>query len=258
MVYLIDIKKGEDTLKKNKRVKINKNKISLVLSLIFMLTIGSVILLNSGIFKVNIIEIKGNKECSKEEILKYSDVNLNKNIFKYKIKDIEKNIKKNSYIDSVIVERKIPNKIIVTVKERKAVAILQNNDKKYYIDKKGNILKRFTSKSQDSMVLKIDYDIDKEQKLKLENEQTKKRLFYLLECLKKHNVNKQIENVDLRNKDNIIIATKSKVKMILPNNDKLDYNISRLNSILVDLQSKNITRGTVNLNYDKCAIYTPE
>jgi len=45
--------------------------------------------------------------------------------------------------------------------------------------------------------------------------------------------------------------------IILENNNKLKYNISKVSSILVDLQTRNNKGGNIDLTSDKYAIYTP-
>lgn len=247
-------------MRKTKRKRINQNKVTVTLSFLFMLTVGSCILLSSSIFKVKQIDVKGNKECTKQEIINDLGFCLDKNIFRNKTGDIKDKLMENSYIDKVEITRKLPDKLIVNIKERKPIALLRNNGKNCLIDDKGNFLKKVVDldENKDKVVVDVDYYINKEKKIGFKNEHHGKRLFYLLECLKKSNVYKQIDKVDLMEKEDILIVSRNKVKILLPDNDRLDYNVSRLNSILVDLQNKNISNGTINLSYDKCAIYTPE
>ena len=79
-----------------------------------------------------------------------------------------------------------------------------------------------------------------------------------MSSLKKDNLYKKIRNINLKEDSNIIMTTKDNIKILLSNKDDLDYNISRVDKILVDLQSKKTKNGTINLTYGNYAIYNPK
>ena len=62
------------------------------------------------------------------------------NLFFFKMKDIEKNLKKISFIESFSVKKIFPNKIKITINEKNPVAILQNKKEKFYISEKGDLI----------------------------------------------------------------------------------------------------------------------
>ena len=75
-------------MKKNKK-RINTSKVVIIFSLILIVVIVLYTSLNSGIFNSDNIEIEGNKYVESEYIIKALEVNNNKNIFRYNIKDME-------------------------------------------------------------------------------------------------------------------------------------------------------------------------
>ena len=108
-------------MKKNKK-RINTSKVVIIFSLILIVVIVLYTSLNSGIFNSDNIEIEGNKYVESEYIIKALEVNNNKNIFRYNIKDMEEILLNNKYIDKVEIKRLLPNTLKVSIIEKEIVA----------------------------------------------------------------------------------------------------------------------------------------
>ena len=106
-----------------------------------MLVITSIILLLlSPIFNIRDIEVIGNKKITKNEIISLLQIPENTNIFKETNSIIEKKLKENPYIDSVIVTRKLPSLLSLNIKERTVDYVLEFGSSYAYINKAGYIL----------------------------------------------------------------------------------------------------------------------
>ena len=114
-------------MKKNKK-RINTSKVVIIFSLILIVVIVLYTSLNSGIFNSDNIEIEGNKYVASEYIIKALEVNNNKNIFRYNIKDMEEILLNNKYIDKVEIKRLLPNTLKVSIIEKEIVANLYNEE----------------------------------------------------------------------------------------------------------------------------------
>ncbi|MGL6105814.1 cell division protein FtsQ/DivIB [Romboutsia sp.] len=245
--------------KTKKRRKINTGKLMIVLSLILMLVIGSYAFLNSSIFDMKNIQIKGNDQIEDKAIVNSLGINNDKNIFMYSTKQLEEQLKENPYIESATINKKLPNTLKIQVKERKSVAILKCNDKYCYIDKSGKLLgvvEKIKDKNKE-IVVDISYNINENKEIKFENEQTKKRLLYLLECIQKNNLSKKIGEIKFEKDEKISILTKQRIKVLLYKDEKISYNVSRMSAILAELQNDNIKGGAIDLTYSNYAVYRP-
>lgn len=118
-------------MKKNKK-RINTSKVVIIFSLILIVVIVLYTSLNSGIFNSDNIEIEGNKYVESEYIIKALDINNNKNIFRYNIKDMEEILLNNKYIDKVEIKRLLPNTLKVSIIEKEIVANLSLVNQFYY------------------------------------------------------------------------------------------------------------------------------
>ena len=245
-------------MKKNKK-RINTSKVVIIFSLILIVVIVLYTSLNSGIFNSDNIEIEGNKYVESEYIIKALEVNNNKNIFRYNIKDMEEILLNNKYIDKVEIKRLLPNTLKVSIIEKEIVANLYNEEIYCYIDKEGNFIDEIDENNKDNEVITvhIDYNKTDSQEIKFKNEENKKRLLYLLEYIKEEGIYKKIDNIDMTKPNSINMGTKEDINILLNSDEELKYNISRLAMILADLQNKKQKGGEIDLSTGKYAVYRP-
>lgn len=245
-------------MKKNKK-RINTSKVVIIFSLILIVVIVLYTSLNSGIFNSDNIEIEGNKYVESEYIIKALDINNNKNIFRYNIKDMEEILLNNKYIDKVEIKRLLPNTLKVSIIEKEIVANLYNEEIYCYIDKEGNFIDEIDENNKDNEVITvhIDYNKTDSQEIKFKNEENKKRLLYLLEYIKEEGIYKKIDNIDMTKPNSINMITKEEINILLNSDEELKYNISRLAMILADLQNKKQKGGEIDLSTGKYALYRP-
>ena len=245
-------------MKKNKK-RINTSKVVIIFSLILIVVIVLYTSLNSGIFNSDNIEIEGNKYVESEYIIKALEVNNNKNIFRYNIKDMEEILLNNKYIDKVEIKRLLPNTLKVSIIEKEIVANLYNEEIYCYIDKEGNFIDEIDENNKDNEVITehIDYNKTDSQEIKFKNEENKKRLLYLLEYIKEEGIYKKIDNIDMTKPNSINMGTKEDINILLNSDEELKYNISRLAMILADLQNKKQKGGEIDLSTGKYALYRP-
>lgn len=246
---------GED-LKKKKR-KIRTDRVMIILLCIFMFSMGLVTLLKSDLFNLSEIEIVGNSILKKDEVINEEKLITKKNIFSYNLKDIKKEIQSNPYVDDVKVKRKLPNKIIITVKEKEVIALLSNGQDFCYIDNSGSLIEKIDNldENNDKIVFNVKYTISSGS-VKFENDKVKKSVLNLIALIKEEHLEYEISEVEYIG-SNVNIIANIGAKFLIINDDNLDYNISRASKILVDLQSKNIKSGVVDLTYSNYAVYKP-
>ena len=143
------------TKTKNKVKRIRTKNIGKVLKILGIgaLIIGAIIFLcTTPLFNVTEIEVVGNETVSKEEITSLSQIKLQENMFKNIKSTIKQNIKGNAYIENVAVKRVLPNKIQITVQERKVKFMVKLLDSFAYINSQGYILE-VTSQTKEVPIL---------------------------------------------------------------------------------------------------------
>ena len=131
---------------KKKKSKLNTflNKILLI---ILVLIVAIILVFVSGAFDISEISVEGNNHISNEQIISFSEIELNSNIFSVSKKDVYNKIKQNPYIEDVEIKKVFPNKIKIIVNERKVDYCVQIASGFAYIDKQGYILELSSTKA---------------------------------------------------------------------------------------------------------------
>ncbi|RDY25725.1 cell division protein FtsQ [Romboutsia weinsteinii] len=246
-------------MKKRKKRRLNTGKVILVLSLVLMIITAIGVTVTSSMFDSKEVELVGNKELTKEEVIKILNISSNKNIFQYNINKMEKKLLEHNYIETVDIKRKFPDKLSITIKEKKEVAILSNKNNYCYIDSNGEFLKKIQEVEDKNKVIvtDIEYNIDKNNKISFKDEENKKRLLYLLNDLQDKKIYDRIANINFQNDDIINMKTINNIEILLPKDNNIDYNISRISEVLIDLQNKNKKNGTIDLVSSRNVVYRP-
>lgn len=113
-----------------------------LLLILFLIIIGILQMVQSDFFYVNEIQVEGNNEILKKDIISKLDEFKNKPIVYVNTNLLVSNISSDARVKEVIIKKSYPNKLKVYIEERKPLAYVMNNDKLFAVDENLNI---FTS-----------------------------------------------------------------------------------------------------------------
>jgi cell division septal protein FtsQ len=85
------------------------------------------------------VSVEGNHYLTEDEIQKAVALPLGENMFKLDLTAATERIKKMEWVDRVFIERRLPSSLLVSVRERKPVALLDNGTL-YGVDREGRVL----------------------------------------------------------------------------------------------------------------------
>lgn len=126
-------------IQKKERQRKRKKKIRNIIILVILVIVLLNLVYKIPYFDIKHIKVQNNDIVSTEEIYSICEKVKGENIFYTKLDNIQKKIKKNTYIDSVEITRKLPSTIIVKIKERDPFFYI-NNEGKYYVFSENAIL----------------------------------------------------------------------------------------------------------------------
>jgi cell division septal protein FtsQ len=112
-----------------------------LLLLSFFLLIGHwvyVHLLSDSYFRVREVEVEGGRKIPKETLRSLAVMEGMPNLFSVKLKEVVKRFESHPWIEQVRVRKVFPHKIVIQIKERNPMAIIQLGEL-YYIDTRGEI-----------------------------------------------------------------------------------------------------------------------
>jgi cell division protein FtsQ len=98
-----------------------KRTIAFLVSVLFVLTLCGIYIFvsHSPRFNLTRIDIEGNHKVSGEEILEKAKIELGTNIFHMDLRRIKDHIREDDRIKDVRVRRKLPNRVLIEVEEKK-------------------------------------------------------------------------------------------------------------------------------------------
>ena len=94
---------------------------------------------NSNLY-IQKIKIENNSIIRSDKIIDKLSFLYRENLFFLNIKDIEENLKSETFIESFSIKKVYPNTLKLIIVEKKPIAILNNKKKKFYISDKGHLI----------------------------------------------------------------------------------------------------------------------
>ncbi len=119
----------------------NKSFLGLIILLILLTTYTPKFnfIINSNLH-IQKIEVENNSIIEADEIKKKLFFLYTENLFFLNIKDIEENLKNETFIESFSIKKIYPSTLKLIIVEKIPIAVLQNKKKKFYISDKGDLI----------------------------------------------------------------------------------------------------------------------
>lgn len=225
---IVEIKKPINNKKKKKKVKKISNikqakkkqskgrklfiKISLILSLLIL---AFIILASTEIFNIKEISVSGTDKLTANEIISFSQIQYEENLFKINFSNVKNKIKENSYVEEVSLKRILPNKIQINITERKPKYMLQLAESYIYIDGQGYILEISKEKKEIPILLGVLTDLSNiKESDRLEKEDLLKlnTVNAIVATAQNYEILKLITRIDITNISEYILYLDTEIK----------------------------------------------
>ena len=110
-----------------------------VVFLLFLASLASLII-TLPVFKIQKVEVTGARLLSPESIIKLAGIPIGENIFMTRFNPALNRIRSISAVFEVKISRRLPDTVLITVKERKEAAVTVIDDQSVLVDEEGVIL----------------------------------------------------------------------------------------------------------------------
>lgn len=97
-------------------------------------------LLKAPLFRVEEVLVRGARHLSDEEVVLLSGLRPGANIWQIPVAEVEARFRQNPWVQSVRVERRLPNVIIIALEEREPAALLPHHGTFLVLDEQGMAL----------------------------------------------------------------------------------------------------------------------
>ncbi len=107
---------------------------------VVLAVIGSLLcssLAKSDFFLISEIRINGCRMTTKRQILDLAGIDVHSNLLALDVGEVKKKLESHEWIERVVVRRDFPNLLLITVRERIQVALINLAEGLYYLDRNG-------------------------------------------------------------------------------------------------------------------------
>ena len=232
--------------RKLRRKKIRKRRL-LISFFVFLLIslITLVIMCFTIFFPIQKITIKGSELYTKKQITKACGIVVGDNLFAISESKLQERARMQlPYVDSITIERKIPDTLILTVKDAQEYACYNSEDKYFVVSKKGYVLAEYSEPPQNVFQItsgKVSCEIGKP--VKFEDENKSVIINNLINNLDLNEI--KINSIDASN----IIEIKAVVNDIYTVNfgteENLDRKIAHLSGMIKSIGDR---KGNIDLS----------
>ncbi|MDA3902589.1 MAG: cell division protein FtsQ/DivIB [Desulfuromusa sp.] len=213
------------------------------------------LLLASDLFRIDQVTVQGNNRIAEQQAVALSDIEIGINTFNLDLGLIGRKIEENPWVQQAHVQRIFPRQVVISLKERQPVAII-NLGYLYYLDALGEVFKVLDATDNLDYPIITGFDYDKAQGHDAEYAQRLRQIVGLLSDLRKRDLFSLDQVSELHHEDGgglSLFTLEGGVKVKL---GYADYSkkLDRLERIYAQLQPKLQILDYIDLNVDEKVI----
>lgn len=231
-----------------------------ILILIVLVGVGG--LVYGAVFQVREISVEGISTLTEEEVIKLSGISLGMNTFAINDDQVEKNIESNRYLSFVCVDKQLPDKVVIQVKERVPAAAVKYCGILYTMDNRGMVLEEsLDTNAETDLLLVSGLDIHNCRvgaTLGLNNSKQMLTLTEILIELKVMSGLNQMKELNLSNMDNLFMVSRDGFTVRLGPADSLHARLRSMLITLEHLRQEGYTGGTLDVSTPVNPTYIPD
>lgn len=195
--------------------------------------------ITSPYFEIKEIAVRGCKELTEKEILSYAAINPAQNLLAVNLGTIARRIEANPWVKEVSIGREFPDRLVIDLQERTAVALVKRDNGFNLLDLEGVAFKKLEKNDEvDIPVLNGCYSDDSDSVIFTKS-------LELLRYLSASNEFPTIKNVAEIHGNDVIglsLFTDSGLCIRL-GFDSYENKLKRLNTVMADLERRNMKLG---------------
>lgn len=263
-------KKRPESLSRDEVRSINKKKIKrkrkaerlalLAALALVVLSIGVVLVL-AVFFKIETITIKGDKVYADKEVILQSGIETGDSLIRVNETKINDRLTKNlPYIGDVTIEKKLPDKLVVTVTATREVAAFQSGAGFILVDVQGKVLDKSASMLRDNVAVVNGISpktATEGEIIELSDEEATNSFLNLLSAIEKSNI-KHLTEITSDKNGQWILRYEDRVTIKLSASDNIETDLRRAVNVLnVENERNPYAEGVLDLTMGDKMYFKP-
>lgn len=201
-------------------------------------------------FRLKNTIVRGCDKISREKVIELAGISSSMNILTVNLRKMAREIENDPWIRNASVGREFPDRLVIEIVERDAVALLKNDKEMYVVGRNGVVFKRFeTGDMVDAPVITGSYRNGGVRKGLLEN------AFEFLNCLSKRDNFPMEWNVSEIYADDVYAFSVFTDNHLFLNIGFGDYEakLKRLKRVMADLEQRGLDRKFLSIDLVDCS-----
>ena len=230
--------------------------------LTFAVAVVALVFVMSIFFRVADISVEGNTHYTDQEIIKAIDIEEGDNLFFFdRFAAISRVFAKLPYVEEVAVSRELPNRVIITVSECKALAYIRVGDEEWTIDDNCKILGKATEDELTDLLPISGLNpgtllIGETLTVKNDDEEVIDFVSQVLYQIQERNIRFNVSDLDFTDLNAMQFRYGTKYTVIIGGNSKIEHKFSMLESVLGKLKEGD--NGIIDLSDGTTAHFIPQ
>jgi cell division protein FtsQ len=229
--------------RRSKHILHELSRTALLLSVIFAITAvmiyGYNFTITSPFFQIKEIIVRGCKELTEKEILSLAGIKPSQSLLAINLNSIARRIEANPWIKGVSIGREFPNRLIIEVQERTAVALVKRDNSFSLLDVDGVVFKKLENSDEvDIPVLNVSHSEDSDFELFTKSLD----LLRYLSTSKEFPTIRNISEIHGHNVFGLSLFTDRGLCIRL-GFDSYENKLKRLTTVMADLERRNMKLG---------------
>jgi cell division protein FtsQ len=206
---------------------------------------GSNVVLSSPYFWIKETVIRGCKEVTEKDVLTLAALRSPQSILSVNVNVMSNKIKENPWIKDVVIGRELPDRLVIEIREKKAMAVIKKDEGFFLMDNEGNPIKKVETADEADLPVLTGYKGETK-----ENLQLLKKTMDLLQYAAASKTFPQTSNIsEVHNNDALGISVFTDKGICLHLGfDGFESKLARLSAVIADLEAKNLKLAYSNID----------
>lgn len=223
---------NEHSVPKKQRVHVKKHRFLKIIGGVALFFAFLYLLGCTPLFQVNGFDVEGNFSLTDEKVIALSGIEPGDNIFYAGLGSARRSLRENPFVEDVTIRRKLPDRIVVQLTERRSVGYIVTTDGYVQVGEDGRLLAIQQSLSNYSLPVISGVELSELPAIGgfIQNEKLKQALEVLQHC--DQSLLNNIAELNVGQDYYILAYTNQKVEVRLGGLDNIEQRLQDLNQIL--------------------------
>ena len=229
--------------------------------LMFAVVIVAVIFVMSVFFRVSDVQVRGNVHYEAEEIIRACAIEEGDNLFFFdRIAAVSRALSKLPYIEDIAVERKLPNRVIITVEESTALAYLELGEEQWTLDHRCKVLGKAAEGETETLIPVVGIRpgtlmIGEQMQTESKNVAPVDYLAAILDQIEARGLAEGVRRIDFSDPDSPEFDYMGRYTVVLGSNLQLEHKFGMFVSVLDKLKAGDV--GVLDLSDGASVHFSP-